>query len=91
MCIKSNVYSWFVKHEKTCWRNKVLLSFGNVIGMNGKEVKEFIKKEKYLIIIDIRTAMEVRVGKISEDNHIDFYDLSFQDKIDKEKNWFIVI
>jgi predicted sulfurtransferase len=54
--------------------------------VNGKEVKEFIKKEKYLIIIDIRTAMEVRVGKISEDNHIDFYDLSFQDKIDKEKN-----
>lgn len=58
-------------------------SKSNVIGVNGKDVKEFIKREKDLIIIDIRTAVEVGSGKIPGAKHVDFYDSSFQSKIDK--------
>lgn len=67
-------------------------SKSNVIGVNGKEIKEFIKREKDLVIIDIRTAMEVGSGKIPGAKHIDFYDSSFQskiDKLDREKKYLV--
>lgn len=69
-----------------------LFNKSNVKGITSKEVREFIKKEKDLIIIDIRTAMEVGAGKITGAKHIDFYDSSFQskiDKLDREKKYLV--
>lgn len=60
-----------------------LFSKSNVKGVNGKEVRDLIKSEKDLIILDIRTSMEVSGGKIPNSKHIDFYSSSFQKEIDK--------
>lgn len=51
--------------------------------INGKEARELIKNEKNLVIIDIRTAIEVVSGKISGSKHIDISSSDFQKKIDK--------
>ncbi|MBN1468693.1 MAG: rhodanese-like domain-containing protein [Fusobacteriaceae bacterium] len=55
--------------------------------MNGKDVMEFIKNEKDLVIIDIRTSMEFMQGSIKNSKNIDFYHPSFLSKIKKlDKN-----
>ena len=60
-----------------------LFSKNNINSLNGKEVKDFIKSEKDLVILDIRTSMEVAGGKIPNAKHIDFYSGNFQKEIDK--------
>lgn len=67
--------------EVICMFN--LFSKSNVKGVNSKEVKDFIKAEKDLVILDIRTLMEVAGGKIPNAKHIDFYGSNFQKEIDK--------
>lgn len=54
-----------------------------VKAVKGKEAKELIKNEKDLIILDIRTAMEVANGKIQGSKHMDIYSSDFRKKLDK--------
>ena len=65
-----------------------LFSKSNVKGVSGKEVRDLIKSEKDLIILDIRTSMEVSGGKIPNSKHIDFYSSSFQKEIDNFQLFF---
>lgn len=51
--------------------------------INGKDVSEFIKNEKDLVIIDIRTSMEFMQGAIKNSKNIDFYHPSFLSEIKK--------
>lgn len=60
--------------------------------INGKDVIEFIKNEKDLVIIDIRTSMEFMQGSINNSKNIDFYHPSFLSevkKLDKNKKYLI--
>ncbi len=64
----------------------------NIKRINGKEARELIKNEKKLVIIDVRTAMEVASGKIPGSKHMDIYSPDFQKKIEKlnkEDNYLI--
>ena len=51
--------------------------------INSKDVSEFIKNEKDLVIIDIRTSMEFMQGAIKNSKNIDFYHPSFLSEIKK--------
>lgn len=69
-----------------------LFNKSKVIGLNGAEAKELIKKEKDLIILDIRTKSEVASGKIPGSKNIDIYDGKFQseiDKLDRNKKYLV--
>lgn len=60
--------------------------------INGKDVIEFIKNEKDLVIIDIRTSMEFMQGSINNSKNIDFYHPSFLSevkKLDKNRKYLI--
>lgn len=69
-----------------------LFSKSNAKSVSGKEVKDFIKAEKDLVILDIRTSMEVANGKIPNSKNIDFYSSTFQreiDKLDRNKKYLV--
>jgi len=69
-----------------------LFGKSNVKGLNGTEVKELMKKDKNLVVIDIRTSGEVAGGKIPGAKHIDYYGSNFKNEIDKlgrEKKYLV--
>lgn len=67
--------------------------FGNnVKSLNGQEAKEMIQKDKNVVIIDVRSAMEVAGGKVKGAKNIDVSSSAFNaqvEKLDKNKTYIV--
>lgn len=55
----------------------------NKIEVNSKEVKEILKKEKNIIVIDVRTPDEFKEGHVKDAQNIDIREYDAYSKIDK--------
>lgn len=64
----------------------------NVNNVSGAEAKEMIKKEKNLVIIDVRSEMEYRSGNIKGSKLIDISNPNFKkniEKLNREKKYLL--
>lgn len=83
LLILLGLLSYFYFHKKE-------QGVGSVQTVSSQQVKELIKKEKDLVIVDIRTPLEFKGGKIDKAINIDFKNPNFKrdlSQLDKNKTY----
>ncbi len=88
------IFSLYEKYEiyERCDKMFGFLFGNNIKSLSGQEAKEMIKKNKNIVLIDVRSSMEVASGKVKGAKNIDVSSNTFNsqvEKLDKNKTYIL--